>query len=51
MKFRVDHARLDEPVNMIRHHPVPDHHEAIALARLFQNREEAVAAARRAEKS
>src|ERR1700739_4558575 len=37
-------------MDMFRHDDIPDDHEPVALARLFQNREEAVAAARRAQK-
>jgi len=37
-------------MDMFRHYDVPDDHEPVALAGLFQNREEAVAAARRAQK-
>ena len=39
-----------EQVHVFRHDNIPDHHEPVALARLFQNREEAVAAARGIQK-
>ena len=39
-----------QQVKMLRHDHVPDNHEPVALPRLFQNREEAVAAALRAQK-
>jgi len=37
-------------MDVFRHHDIGDNHEPVTLARLFQNREEAVAAARRAQK-
>ena len=48
---RSPYLRLgDEQVNMFWHHHVSHHHKAITLARLFQNREGAVAAGRGAQK-
>ncbi len=47
----ISNPRLgDEQVNLFRHDDISDDHEPVALARLFQNREEAVAAARGAQK-
>jgi hypothetical protein len=39
-----------EQVNMFRHNHIPDDYEPVTLAGLFQNREEGIAAARRAQK-
>jgi hypothetical protein len=37
-------------VNVFRHHDIPDDHEPMALASLFQNRKEGIAAAHAAQK-
>ena len=39
-----DFGFRQKQVNVFRHHDIPDDYEAITLARLFQNRDEGVAA-------